>query len=403
MRRIAASSIVLLALLSALVRPAYGEVFLLTTGGRVEGELLNPDERPRQRYVIRAPSGVRVTLERSQVKQVLQVRPAREEYEKIRASYPDTVEGQWALAEWCRTRRLLDERKAHLERIIALDPDHEKARKSLGYGKVNGRWATQEEVMIARGFKRYGGTWRTAQEIELLENKRKLEIAEKEWAQKINRWRKWLGTNRDLDGRRNLLAINDPAAVKALIRALDNEPIEQVCKIYIEVLANLGTPAAIEALAVCSLEDPVEELRLTCLDYLKKGKRPEVVAFYVGRLGSKDNRMVNRAALGLGYMKDPSSVGPLIDALVTVHKYKIITGSAGSLSPTFSTGPNGAPGGGGLSVGGGPKIIQRTHTNQSVLDALVAITGQNFNFDQQAWKYWLASQRKRETFDSRRD
>ena len=35
------------------------------------------------------------------------------------------------------------------------------------------------------------------------------------------------------------------------------------------------------------------------------------------------------------------------------------------------------------------------------LDALIGITGQNFSFDQQAWKYWYASQKKRETFDVR--
>jgi hypothetical protein len=39
-----------------------------------------------------------------------------------------------------------------------------------------------------------------------------------------------------------------------------------------------------------------------------------------------------------------------------------------------------------------------------VLDALVALTGKNFNFDVQAWKYWFAGQKKPpEKIDGRRD
>ena len=55
-----------------------------------------------------------------------------------------------------------------------------------------------------------------------------------------------------------------------------------------------------------------------------------------------------------------------------------------------------------MSTGGGPTIIYRTIPNQAVLDALVALTGQNFNFDKQAWKNWHAAQRKApEAFDGR--
>ena len=52
-------------------------------------------------------------------------------------------------------------------------------------------------------------------------------------------------------------------------------------------------------LAKASLEDTVEEVRLTSLDQLEKIKSPEVVAYYIGKDGlrSKDNRMVNRAAM----------------------------------------------------------------------------------------------------------
>ena len=142
--------------------------------------------------------------------------------------------------------------------------------------------------------------------------------------------------------RQNILAIDDPAAVAALADGLATEPADEVRVLYVEALARIGIPDAIQALAVCSMEDPVEEVRLTCLDNLQKTRSPDVVGYYVGRLRDKDNRKVNLAAIGLRRMKNASAVGPLIDSLVTVHKFKIVTSNPGSMSTTFGTGPGGS-------------------------------------------------------------
>jgi hypothetical protein len=399
--RLGVALTVSLALLWTLSRPAAAEVFILTTGGRVEGQWLNRDETPRKKFVIQTSGGGQITLARTQVKEVLQARPEELEYQKIRPSYADTVEGQWALAEWCRTNRLTAQRETHLRRVIELDPDHVQARRALGYNQIDGKWQTQEEVMTARGYRRYNGRWLTPQEIELAERKRKNDLAEKQWAQKLKRWRDWLDSDRAAEGRKNILAINDPHAVAALAHSLQNERFPQARILYVEALANIGTPDATEALAACSVDDPNQEVRLTCLDYLEKRPNPDVVAYYVGRLRSKDNRVVNRAAVGLAHMKDPSAIGPLIQALVTVHKYKVTRGNPGAMSARFPTGNT--PGGTGLAMNDGPKIISVPLTNQPVLDALVALTGQNFSFDQQAWTYWYAAQRKPANLDARRD
>ena len=405
MKRLAAVLILTVAM-SVVVRPAAAEVFLLTSGRRVVGELLNKDESPRRKFVVRTTSGEQITLDASQVKQVLHTRPGELEYETIRSGYPDTVEGQWKLAEWCRERRLVKQRKRHLGRIIELDPDHAEARRALGYLQENGRWVTREQLMAQRGYKYYKGRYRTVQEIELLEQKRKINTAEKEWFAKLKRWRRWLGSEKDLQGRKNIKAVNDPMAVKALADALkkDDNPAARI--LYTEVLAQIGTTEAVKALAECSIEDPVEEVRLTCMDHLEQINSHEVTAYYVGKLRDKKNRVVNLSAVALGRMKDPSAVGPLIDALVTTHKLKTSKpGGSGSTTTTFGTGPggSGAPGGGGMSMGGGPKIYTLRFRNQKVLDALVAITGRNFNFDRRAWKYWYAAQKKTHAIDARRD
>ena len=347
-------------------------------------------------------------LGRSQVQKLLPKRPDELQYEKLRPTYPDTAEGQWTLAQWCFEHKLTTQRNVHLQRTIELDTNHEEARRALGYSHSDGKWTTRAQVMEERGYVLYKGHWHTAQEIELIEQEARNEENEKKWAINIKRWRKWLDSaSRYESGHRNLMEIDDPNAVAALTRMLWDDPVEEARILYIEVLANIGSDAAIETLAICSMEDPIEEVRLTCLDYLEKDIRPDAVSYYVGKLRSKksSNVEVNWAAVCLGRLKPPSAVGPLIDALVTTHKMKVSSGNQGTHSATFGTGPggSGAPGGGGLSMGGKPRFITRTVPNQSVLDALVTITRQNFNFDQRAWSSWHGMQKKRVEVNARRD
>jgi hypothetical protein len=378
------------------------EVFVLVNGGRISGELLNRQQSPRKQYIVKVPGEGQITLAASQVEQVLKRKPEEEEYERIRPAYPDTIEGQWALAEWCRQKRLPLERETHLKRMIELDPNQIDARRALGYIQSDGQWTTQEELQIERGYKLYKGHWMLPQAIELLETKAKQENARQEWFQNIKRWRGWLGTDRDAQARENFGNITDPMAVKALLLNMRDEPLVPVRLIYVEALAKINSPEAAMGLAVAAIEDREPEVRQTCLDRLQTEKRPEIVTYFVSKLRARDNPTVNLAGVALGRMKDPSSIGPLIDALVTTHKFKIPkAGGDGSTTTTFGGGPGGK--GGGMTMGSGPSTFSRQLPNQAVLDALAAITGQNFSFDQTSWRRWYAAQKKPETIDPRRD
>jgi hypothetical protein len=50
------------------------------------------------------------------------------------------------------------------------------------------------------------------------------------------------------------------------------------------------------------------------------------------------------------------------------------------------------PSGSGLSMGGGPKPVKVKARNEQVLEALVKLTGANFQWDVAAWREWLAAQ-----------
>lgn len=383
----------------AAARGAAADTFELAGGGKIEGELLNPKEEPRTKYVVAIAGGGEVSLDAAQVVKYTAQKPENEEYEKLRRRAPDTAEGQWAMAEWCRERKMLAERDVHLERVIELKPDHVAARRALGYSQADGRWVKREELMAERGMVLYKGHYRTPQEVELMESKRKQDLAEKDWLQKIDRWRGWFGTDRGEQGKRNIQDIEDAAAVKPLVQMLRRDAMPAARILYVDTLSKLGGAEAVQAIAISAMEDPEEEVRLTCLDTLRKKPQPEAIGYFVGQLRSKSNVNVNRAGVALKAMKDPSTILPLIDALVTTHKFKVTSNPGGATSATF-----GSAGGGGLSTGSSTKIVEQHLPNADVLDALVTITGgQNFNFDQRSWRHWYLRQKDKGAANVRRD
>jgi hypothetical protein len=388
----------ILLLTLSLVSSAAADVFVLSTGGQVEGELLNANEQPREKYVIKTSVG-ELTLRKDQIKEVIHRRPAEVEYDKVRHQYPDTAEGQWTLAEWCREQHLREARERHLKRVIELDPDHAQARGALGFSRVDGQWKTQQQVMTERGYVEYKGRWRLPQEVELMEQQRKNELAEKSWFTNIRRWRNWLESDKRPEALRSIVEITDPQAIPSLKRLLEDEADEEVRTLAIEALSKIGTPQAQQVLAQRALEDTSNEVRLTCLDYLVKSPRPEIVNFFIQKLRDKDNVIVNRAGVALSQLKDPIAIGPLVDALVTTHKFQI--GSAtggGGYSASFGTGGTGFSTG-----GGGPKIVTQSMPNPAVLEALVGLTRPvDYGYEVASWKRWLASQRKAKVLDARR-
>jgi hypothetical protein len=384
---------------------ARADVFVLAQGGEVVGELQNPEQSPRTTYAIKTAEGVVVTLASSQVKQVLRPKPEEIEYEKVRSQYPDTAEGQWELAEWCKERKLIAYRKAHLMRVLELDPNHEAAHKALGHIKTDGKWTTQRDQLASQGLRFYKGRVRTQQEIDILEEGQKQKGTEADWAQKIERLIRGLASDRAEEARAALLAIRDSGATKGLAAGMKRNIPPQVRIVLAQALAGIDTHEAVMALAFSAIADPVEEVRLTCLELLKKKKNPAAVKYFIDRLRDRKSRNVdiNHAGVALKMMGDISAVGPLIDALVTVHKIRNPNYNPGQMSTTFGGGSGGGSGIG-MGMGSGPKFFIQPAQNRDVLDALVALTGQAaLGFDVPAWRAWFAAQKTRPATDIRRD
>jgi HEAT repeats len=382
---------------------ARADIFVLDNDGRVEGTLTNPKESPRKQYIVKTDEGAIVTLDKSQVKDHVLQSPDEIEYEKIRFTFLDTVDGQWKAAEWCRDRGLTRQRNTHLERIIELDMNHKAARAALGYGQINGKWVRPEDVMKARGYVLHKGRWLLPQDKALQEQKEQAEFASKEWYNKIRRFRGLVG-DRGPKGQAaldELQAITDPNAVPALMQWFKDENSEAVSLEIIKVLGRIERGDAVRSLCLIAVEGASEELRLSAIDELKRIKDHSAVTMLVQALKSKDNKRINRAGLALGELADKSAIEPLIASLVTVHK-RVVQQGGGPNSIT-----TGFDSTGGTSFGTGSKavVVRNNVSNQDVHDALVKLAGDgvDFGYDTKAWRVWHANQKKPPVNAGRRD
>lgn len=256
---------------------------------------------------------------------------------------------------------------------------------------------TPAERMAAMGLMRYRGAWRTVQEIELIERDEAAHRASKQWFGKLDQLRRSLKKGPAPQAAEEIREISDPFAVAALASAVTTEPVFQVRSWYLESLARIRTPDALMVLVANALEHPDRETRIAATEQLVRVGPHQAVPILVPALASADNAQVNRAAEALGRLGVSSAIVPLIAALETNHVVVTAGPAEGSTSATFT------PAGGGLSMGGGPKKKVVRVRNDRVLEALVTLTGVNFEWNAAAWQAWLINERALPAdFDPRR-
>lgn len=379
----------------------YADVFHLTDGGQVSGQLLERGDKGE--YIVKTDLGGNVTLAKDQVQDHVRESEHQREYETRSRSLPDTVAAHRSMVSWCKEHKLSDQADHHLQRIIELDPNDEQARTALGFQKHQGKWFKRDDIMAARGMRFYDGAYRTAQDIALRERDKAQQNAENEWFQQLKLWRSWL------DGRRvdradealaEIRSITDPQAATSLVRMLAYEKDDGYRPLWMEVFSQVKHPATMRALITLSITEPDRDTRMQCVEYLLGMGQEIDISPYVKALRSKDNDTINITAEALTEIGNPEAISPLIDALVTRHKIPLP--STGEMSASFS--PDGS-GGGGLSAGSKPKFIEQDFENVAVRRALIELSGdQDFGFNKTAWHRWYENQRSQQLIrDPRRD
>ncbi len=88
---------------------------------------------------------------------------------------PKDAEALYQLGLWAKASGLAADAIVLFQETIALRPDHEFARRALGYQSFQGKWMTPHEVKVAMGLIEFEGDWMTPQAKEAILVARTLE------------------------------------------------------------------------------------------------------------------------------------------------------------------------------------------------------------------------------------
>jgi len=391
-------------LLNLFGQQAAADIFHLTGGGRIEGELVSSAQG---QYEILTPIGT-VRLPADSVERIEPAPSPMQDYRDRAAGTPDTAEDQYQLALWCADRGLHQYKRQHLLRAIELDPDHAAARRALGFVRV-GDWWVETRTAAA-------GQPAASQPAADEEDSQKLAVAvELNWKLRISAIKSTL-----LDsplpsqvgrGRERILQIHDPMAIAPLVQVLSGGNF--VCRsVLVEALDHFADDAATLNLAALALADAAPEIREAAIRSLVRRQDPRIVAQFRQALASGDDTLVRRAATALGALRASEAVPDLFNAL-TVRRLREVElplhAYLGTLEAAFprcrrSIGSTWVwvqptvvvttPAGAILSPGATPprRLRQVTVHRTEVLEALRRITGQDFGFDRDAWARWYEEQ-----------
>jgi hypothetical protein len=135
---------------------ASADEVVLKNGSKIEGAV----KEDGNKITIDVGSGT-ITVDRSDVKAINKPTGAIEEFERRqKEAKPDDINAQWQLYLWTKQQEGFKSRAdRQLQKILELDPNHEGARRALGYVNHKGVWLTQDEHNATLGLVKYNGDW----------------------------------------------------------------------------------------------------------------------------------------------------------------------------------------------------------------------------------------------------
>jgi hypothetical protein len=380
------------------------DTLVLKGGRKMNAKVIAPEEqveingKARSTVVLETPAGGKLKLERGKV--VSDVKLTSDElaaYREFTASLSDTVADHWKAVEWCREQpsgklKLADQITFHLRRIVSLDENEEKAQRSLGNEKVNGRWVNEELFNRTRGYTRAGGKWRSQialQVSEVIESGKSslgdMKDGFGKWKRAISKMSDSEVSSQQVAAVRELQQLLTPNSISFICQQFDEEKRESVQQVYLEAIATQKNRFALGKLVDVTVTHSRPAIRERALAYLKQFDSDEVALQAISYLGNAENSVVANAGVLLGETQSSRAILPLIKHLKTRHTVKNpAAGKEGQISGNFNN-----QGGDGLSLGGGgPPTLNIVVENKDVEDALKRITKLNLGKNQADWMAW---------------
>ncbi|MFO1093860.1 MAG: hypothetical protein U0992_11195 [Planctomycetaceae bacterium] len=379
---------------------ASADVVSLYNGGQVRGTVQTADDAPV--VVIQTLLGGKISIEQSEIGAIEHRSPLVEEYESRARDVANTVEARWSLAEWCHDNRLKEQREEQLSLLLMIDPNHADAHKGLGHVRHNSKWLTRDEWMTSRGYVLHEGKYVTQQERARLQLAEEMRGVNAEWFPKVRVWfNSMVGGNpqQAAESRAQFQALTDPDATAAVAHFFGRHSDGNVRMMGVKLLGQMPGPKPVEPLVCLSIYDGEHDIRVAARGAIQPEQRRLAQELYVRELqkaaayaDGESNRLVRRAAVGMGEVGDMSAVPALVWALAT-RRYIVMQTLSTKARGTYAViylPPGSEP---------DPHIGAHYHpcqtecvANPEVLDALKKITGQDFGFDKRAWAAWWREQ-----------
>ncbi|WP_345684910.1 HEAT repeat domain-containing protein [Novipirellula caenicola] len=378
-----------------------GDTVEISGGGHVSGKVRRLDDKKMD--IIAVDDEISVAIPQSRVRRVVSSDKLGEYLRNV-AIAGDDAEMQYKLAIWCATN-IKDNTDAykrfHMQLAIRFDPEHSKARAALDYVKdEDGKWIRYSDLQRSRGMISVAGKWMLPEAAAIEEIQDASNVDSKKWIKEVDRLIRVAvrGGSKGDEAIAALKAIDDPLAASAIAKQLlQGKHNQRFKRLWVEILGRFRNSVSVEALVRVGVQESDNVIREAAMEELQQYGSGSAVATYVNMLGSSDNGDVLRAARALSYFPRPELAQTYIDALVTKHTE---TSAAG---PGMQVGSS-SSGGGGLSMGGKPKVITRYLENPPVLTLLKMIEPDvDFGYDKLAWRKYFAAKLGRSSGDLRRD
>lgn len=168
--------LMVIALFSA---PLLADEVHLKGGGSLTGEIVS---QTAENITVDIGAG-RMTVRMSTVVRIDKSASPLQEYRSRAATLAtEDVQGWRELARWAANQGLGTQSREAYTHVTALVPDDPEANRGLGLVQQDGRWMTEEESYLARGFIKFEGDWMTPGEQQAILAERQASAAAEQQA-----------------------------------------------------------------------------------------------------------------------------------------------------------------------------------------------------------------------------
>jgi hypothetical protein len=384
---------------------AEADVIRLKTGGELRGTIQTIDG---QQVSIRTIAGSTVTVHRNTVQFVTHRSTIAEEYETRLKTLPNTAEAHWRLAEWCRANRLKPQRIWQARKVLLSDPNHVKARRLLGYKRDGVKWTTSARENRKRGYVKLRRKYVPRQTRDAIARTAAEKERQANWVRQISRLANAVDAG-DASAINEIAFIRDPMALSGLTSFFRESPSQAVRRAYVTALGQIKHPAALAPLVEQAVLDSSDEVRTAAIASIPQEEVESVLRILEDFVNDGDYYVVQKAAAVLGAFDHPDAIEMLIESLITFHEYSTRPSAApevqqravdllnkDDLSPpelllvlqTSVIPPRAVEAT--TEESNGRIQVLYPHRNRAALASLVALTGEDFGFDQRLWRLWFA-------------